>query len=432
MNQEDSFGSVKMAKRGGYPLFITILFIISLALQLFYLYSTDYLTRTYDVEGHIEHVKIIATQHQIPSSERCWQCYHPPLYYLLSAGLVELFNWKKNSKSLGRKLQIFSLFLFVLFQIVGVLIINFLLQEFWPRGIASVLFLFWPSGLINSVRVGNDDLFYLLQASSLFLLLLWMRKRRAFYLYESAIVAGLSILTKFNGAITLAMLGGVAILNVWKREEAIREGLKHALSVFIIGSLFLLILLGIQTSKGGVYSNAAKLNPALSVEKSVVNLFTLDLKTYYRASFISPWIEKTGRKYFLNYLLKSSLFGEFWYKDRTSRTLARWASIVLLPLVGISLYGACLALFRFDRMPLLLLGIFSILALLLYHSRFWYGCTQDFRYIYPVVLSISIFIADGSEALRQYRWGSGARCCISILVGAFILSGIGAIIWPLF
>jgi len=47
--------------------------------------------RAYD--DHYPPVRIILTEHRLPDASDCWECYQPPLYYLISAGLTAA--WQK-------------------------------------------------------------------------------------------------------------------------------------------------------------------------------------------------------------------------------------------------------------------------------------------------------------------------------------------------
>jgi hypothetical protein len=66
--------------------------------------------RAYD--DHYPPVRIILTQHRLPDASDCWECYQPPLYYLVSAGLTAA--WQKLTgasdleKTARRVLQLVS------------------------------------------------------------------------------------------------------------------------------------------------------------------------------------------------------------------------------------------------------------------------------------------------------------------------------------
>ena len=41
-------------------------------------------------DDHLEPIALYATQWSRPAPDACWQCYQPPLYYALSAGVLRL------------------------------------------------------------------------------------------------------------------------------------------------------------------------------------------------------------------------------------------------------------------------------------------------------------------------------------------------------
>jgi hypothetical protein len=61
-------------------------------------------------DDHIEAIEIYCQEHTPPSHSTCWECYQPPLYYTISAGIIRHFPSTENSWKL---IQYLNLLLFL-------------------------------------------------------------------------------------------------------------------------------------------------------------------------------------------------------------------------------------------------------------------------------------------------------------------------------
>lgn len=59
--------------------------IIWLIIVGFYFNRTPYFQRTHDIDGHIEHTRIIAKEHRLAKPHEGWETYHPPLYFFINS-----------------------------------------------------------------------------------------------------------------------------------------------------------------------------------------------------------------------------------------------------------------------------------------------------------------------------------------------------------
>ena len=98
----------------------------------------------------------------------------------------------------------------------------------------------------------------------------------------------------------------------------------------------------------------------------------------------------SGRQFFWNTLLKTSLFGEFsWRYPKTALLL----SMLLLWFIGFFLANTALnwRYYSSRREWWVFMALLWIPLLALMRSRYLntYACTQDFRYIYPALIAFS-------------------------------------------
>jgi hypothetical protein len=138
---------------------IAILFALATAVNFHYFSYTDYSDRAFDLlisTGHLDYIKMISEGFQLPNPTQGWEYHQPPLYYLCAAIVYSTFKYIGLLDPLIA-LQLFSLILFSYFFYYALLILKLLLSDRTLLILASILLLFWPSGIIHSVRIGNDS-----------------------------------------------------------------------------------------------------------------------------------------------------------------------------------------------------------------------------------------------------------------------------------
>lgn len=88
---------VFIARRFHISLLFAVILVAGILFRFVYVQETTYDQRGHDIGGHLAYVRIIAEQHHIPSAGECWTCYHPPLYYEISALPWNFANFVKAS-----------------------------------------------------------------------------------------------------------------------------------------------------------------------------------------------------------------------------------------------------------------------------------------------------------------------------------------------
>ena len=153
-----------------------------------YLTYTSISERNYDGPSQIVYIQSIAQHLRLPDVYACGPCGHPPLYYALAAlwsKLVLVGGWMP----LELGLKWLSLLLFVGFIVFSLLIVRSCVERQTTLRLAAALIVFWPSSIINSVRVHNDSLASLLMLAAMYFIAQWDRQGRARSFY--AALAGL-------------------------------------------------------------------------------------------------------------------------------------------------------------------------------------------------------------------------------------------------
>lgn len=396
-----------LPKRYSFILFLAII------IRILYLAVTDFDTRAHDTWEHIEFTKYFVENWSLPPIKNATNgaFFHPPLYYfstaLLYSGVSYITN--NNTDSIYFSLQIFSLLAsigFVFFGIKATRLIfacfvkkeSMLLQKILPW-ICCLLIALWPSGVIHSVRLGNDPLLYFLFSAALyFWICLYLRGKNK-HLFLAAFFTATAILTKVNAALLIPMAIILFLLKAISGHISFsRETIKNTIiaSIIITAALGFATYPGIKLKLSGeretlYVDNINNVSSALQVGNKLENLLWLDIKTFVTEPFTSPWEDKYGRQYFPNYLGKTGLFGEWRYGGVAMHNIAVAISIIALAMVIISI----IFLFRIPikdlqiLLPILLISLFLLCGIA--YMRTTFPVNIDFRYILPIIIPFAIF-----------------------------------------
>ncbi|MGH7293690.1 MAG: hypothetical protein ACRELB_02100, partial [Polyangiaceae bacterium] len=147
----------------------------AIAVRLAYLVATPHYLRSHDPLQHFDYVTYLLDHHALPRARDGFEFYHPPVYYLVSALLVAALRALRFGEgAIFGALQLESVAGELGFAALAVATAKLWIdripgsqlgRRLWSRdGLAALcaaLLLLWPSSVLHSVRVGNDDLTYL-------------------------------------------------------------------------------------------------------------------------------------------------------------------------------------------------------------------------------------------------------------------------------
>jgi hypothetical protein len=188
-----------------------LLLFSALAAIIFYLAHTDSYTRTFDVYeggGHRDYIEYLIRHHATPPPGEGWEYHQPPLYYIIAAISKTAFATPKLFSDFWGQLLALWFWCIFLFASLATLQRTF-------RGHSSVLFLaslalcLWPSGIIHSLRIGNDLPLYAFYSLSFYYALAWWKSRCSKQLFLAAIWASMALLTKSNALAMWGVIGGL-------------------------------------------------------------------------------------------------------------------------------------------------------------------------------------------------------------------------------
>ena len=415
-----------------------------LAVRLGYLTVTPFNVREHDVGGHLEYVEYIVKRGWLPRSSEGYLFYHPPLYYALAAVQWKLFALADVSRNtILRLLQAQSL----LYEL-GFVVFSIATAKLWldripddafgsrltSRGgltaLLMALLLVWPSTVIHSVRLGNDDLTYLLFGAGMYLASRWWLGARDRDLWLAGLFAGLGMVTKTNGILMFAVLGVVFVVRLFVDRE--RRAMTYVKRFWPVAAAFVLstgIDLGgaiVDTLAGRrasvLVGNASAIPESLNVGNRAENYLWFDLGTFVKQAFTSAGDDAKGRQFFWNYAFKTGLFGEFTYNHPLLWNLAVVLSVAFLILLVLAVIGFCLSRAKewLDELPLVVAAVLLTAGLAYLRISMPKACSNDFRYVLPVIAPFVYLIVKAAIVYRRRGWTRLAQAT-SALGWAFAL-----------
>jgi hypothetical protein len=360
-----------------------------------YLGYTSVDERNYDGEGQVRYVQVIAQQARLPDLDECGPCGHPPLYYALGA------LWSKTVLAGGwlpleKGLQWLSLLLFFGFAVVALVILRNAGVGRWTLRLAAALVLFWPSSIINSVRVHNDALASVLMLGAMYFIGRWDAGERPVHFYGALAAAALALLTKATGYTVAASLLFFVSLRLRPRASRPQRLRQLAIAVIVLAGAALLATSfrhsrSPKTVCQQVLGHACDGRYVPAVVERPSRYLYFDVPDFVGRLDVS--LRAPGHDYFLNRLAKSSLFGVMSLGDELGSERHQWLgaamSVLLLLMVGCSalalpplVRGARLRKYR----AYVVGAAFMFAFLLAFRLRAPNEYHEDFRHIFPTLV----------------------------------------------
>ena len=415
-----------------------------LIIRLIYLMVTNFSNRSLDAYDHIAYIEYIVNNMALPKASEGFVFYHPPFYYLIGAIIFKLIRLLGiiNRNVIYICIQFYSLVSYMIFLAVSIRIFNILMQRikradanqksllgltshlssfrrlkeiFNYENITmwvSSLFVFWPTNILHSVRVGNDGLMYLFYALGLLYLLKWEDSNLWKDLILASIYTSLGIITKTNTVVLMGLIGFMMLLRFIKTQNK-KAFILNGITVSGIFLIALLIAFGpslMERLKGKnanlLVANAGNLNPALYVGNTAANYIWFDTKIFVTEPFCDAWNDAWGRQYFWNFLLKTSLYSQFLFNHPVLRNIGTIIGFLFLFMFAYSIFGLLFMTLRRLKLLIIIVTNFILLifAALIFRIMIPAACSNDFRYIQPALISMCFFFGFSLLEYRTRGW----------------------------
>jgi len=385
----------------------------ALVVLCWYWSATAWNQRSYDVKGfgetgHIDYVVYVAEHGSLPPLDQGWQYYQPPLYYEGAA-----LTWRLARRcgiSATDALQAYSLVLWLVFLSASAGALRLTLRRsLVSLALATAALALWPSAILHSVRIGNDVGIYAVAAVCTWFMLRWWRGGRRRDLFGMAISVAVAFGVKSSGLALLttatALVGLRALRHArWRRPEVRAESVA-AVGV-MLGGVALAIIRNYRYWRLGKVSgllvcNIGGLDDNLRAHDELMTFIPLDVPTFLASPWMSSRDDATGRRNVWNYLLRSSLSGEFSFEGSLHVAIALLWGVLLLGLIILLLlrtyrHRPSLASLWRDA-PWVLLSLAWIGSLLSLRALSPIPCQADFRYIVPALVPFVLACTRGGR-----------------------------------
>ncbi len=382
----------------------------SFSIKLCYVLYTSVYTRQNDVgsfggkAGHAGYIEYILKNRNLPDFDprRVLQYYHPPLHHTISAVWIyiceEVFGASRNHAR--ESLQMLMLF----YSAAAVIVVYKLLRHFGFKGRALLLplalFAFHPSYILSSGAINNDQLSNLLTVLTVLLTMRWCKKPTLRNIIPIAFSIGFAMMAKLNAGIVAP---AVAVMFLWQLIKNQKQ-LKYFMKQFcIFGVIVFPLGLWWQVKNKILYNMPFDYVPNIGTEHQFVgdNIFgRLTDFSPKQFSTVFECFEQYGDSYDeynpIVAILKNSVFGEridvenFPNGNVIVPTLLFWLGAILavlaVVLTVVFIFKKSTKLPLYAKIFFAGYWAFAMYYFFLFCYLFPNTCTQNFRYIQPLLV----------------------------------------------
>ncbi len=385
-----------------------MIIIAGILLRVVYTLYTPFTIRQHDVIGssfsHLDYIRYVAEKLSLPDVGYC-QAYHPPLHYIISAVFYKL----------GKIIGLSNFYSFRLVQVEMVFLNSMtliyfykILKEFKPRKLVTLsalaIFAFFPYNIFFSSFLNNDNTMYFFYILTVYYMIRWTKDKSIKNVVLMALFLSLTMLVKKNGIILIPTAFAVFVTALVRNKANAKNIFKQA-GVFLLISVPLCIAYPIRNFV--LFKQGLMYAPGVDFEKyanTIKNLFYIPIKGFIDQPFTQDPF--TGRsELFADYVLKSSLFGEWRFEGLEKiATLLLFATAALIIIVVSYMIIQNVKLikgFGFIFLMCLLLPFG-----LLFQSRLSIPvvCAQNFRYAGVGLISAAFFYGHAVNKFSNSRF----------------------------
>jgi len=403
-----------------------MIIITGILLRVVYTLYTPFTIRQHDVIGsafsHLDYVRYVAEKFSLPDIGYC-QAYHPPLHYIISAVFYKL----------GKIMGLSNFYSFRLVQIEMVFLNSMtliyfykILKEFKPKKMVTLaaiaIFAFFPYNIFFASFLNNDNTMYFFYIIAVYYMIRWMKEKNVKNAVLMALFLSLTMLVKKNGIILVPVALAVFAAAILRDKRNYKEILKQA-GVFLTISIPLCIIFPIRNyvkfGQGLMYA------PGVNFEKyanTLKNLLYIPIKGFIEQPFTQDPF--TGRnELFADYVLKSSLFGEWRFEGLEKiATLLLFATSVLIIILAVYLIVQNVKLLKGRGFIMLLCLILPFGLLLQSRLSIPVVCAQNFRYAGVGLIGAAFFYGHAVNKFSNTRFKFLKYALVLITVAFCIIS----------
>jgi hypothetical protein len=209
-------------------------------------------------DDHFSPIFLIMKTGSVPAKDACFECYHPPVFYYLSAMIGGVLSDSVTDlQSLLKPLQFVNCFYSILTLAVLYLILGSLPISEFSKLVAFAAVCFLPRAIYMSAIHSNDGLSYLAVAICVYLAIIAVQKRLPWpFILSLSVAICFAIYVKYTAFVVLPMAAAAFAPLLLNKSGLARSKVFAALAVVLLPAL---ALLGMS-----IYSNFTTYGAALS------------------------------------------------------------------------------------------------------------------------------------------------------------------------
>lgn len=269
-------------------------------------------------DDHFEPTFLLLSKGFYPPPDACFECFQPPIFYTLNAGIVQLLNLFTDSESLIKKALQGVTFLFG----VGALpLVWGILKQFNFSVFIKILlfaaFCFLPRHIFMGVTHSNDSALYFWVFATVYAVLLWPKKQHLSYWWLIiAVGISLAVLTK---SIAIVLFPFAAIYAAfYNKNQSLKKRITTSL---VVVSLPLVAFTSHLAWKSQFIGNPLKMNleifgMEIPQRPGTRDIHTFNLWEYWKM----PLIRQENSESLL-----ATLYLQFWFESEP-KISNRWHS----------------------------------------------------------------------------------------------------------
>ena len=183
----------------------------------------------FDARPHVDYIEYLQKHKALPLPNEGWEMFQPPLYYVISAAALSLFDLSVTDAAAGTVLRLLTM----LFGITQFVLVFLSLRLLFPKQLGRqlvglVLAAFLPMNLYLSHYVTNETFAALLVSVSIYLCLRILKAGTNSWASFSALgfVIGAAVLTKFTAVLAIPFIVVALAGQTLAQRDRVGTGLK--------------------------------------------------------------------------------------------------------------------------------------------------------------------------------------------------------------
>lgn len=414
---------------------VTLLILCGLVMRVGYMLYTPFYVRGHDVQticqyGHMSYIFRLYEFQRLPRT-MLGQNYHPPLAHILSAVSVKLYEIVSGSRHIDTLFEAAKLVPCIASSALLIMCGRLFTELNFSAGakvIAMAVIAFHPTFYLLSSSINNDALMIFFVMAAFLYTVRWYKEQTYKNILLVALFIGAAMSTKFSGALIAFYTGLVFLMMLVKKW---RDGKTSALAEQYIAFAAVCFPLGLwhpvrnflllRQPFGYVPHIPEDSSLYVGTRSFAARFLSFSFKSLFYTRFCNPFYQYR----IWEYTVACSLFGEFTFSEE-HRLYAAVLIAANLALISVSLGAMIYFLFhsknkRFAVLSLFALWFFHVASFVFFNIKYPFGCTMDFRYMVPTVITGAAFLGllYGELSQRRSALAKTASLALVILVSLF-------------